>query len=297
MKQFSKHRKWILYTLYGLLLALALLYYRFPSDAVMEYIQAKVHRINPSLLVTFERMSLSFPLGIKFAQAELHLQKNPEKTVFKIKEFIIKPKIWSLIGNKPEYCFICEAYDGNITGCINFQKDDRGTIYYSSFTLNDIHIDDNSPLLSDIKDHLRGIIKGNITYSGREIYDPDGTGEASINLSNGSYKLAEPVLDINAVDLKEVLIKMTLKDQKLNITNAELKGDTILGQASGSLNLKDTIQKSRLNIKGTIEPTATLIKNSTNANSAVLFFKQSMKNGKISFTLQGTIDKPSFRWI
>ncbi len=90
---------------------------------------------------------------------------------------------------------------------------------------------------------------------------------------------------------------MTLKDQKLNITNAELKGDTILGQASGSLNLKDTIQKSRLNIKGTIEPTATLIKNSTNANSAVLFFKQSMKNGKISFTLQGTIDKPSFRWI
>jgi type II secretion system protein N len=288
----------VLYTLYCVLLTLALLYYRFPSDAVRDYIQATVHRMNPSLLVTFERMSLSFPLGFKFAQAEFHVQKNAEKTVFKTKEVIIRPKIWSLIRRKPEYCLICAAYDGNITGCINFQKDDRGTLYSFSFTLNDIHIDDNSPLPSNIQGRLEGVLKGSITYSGRDIYDPDGTGEASINLFNGSFKLAEPVLDIKAIDFKEVLIEMTLKDQKLNISNAELKGDSILGQASGSINLKDSIQKSRLNIKGTIEPTAsTFARNSTNANDAVLFFKQSLKNGKISFTLQGIIDKPSFRWI
>jgi type II secretion system protein N len=253
--------------------------------------------MNPNLLITFERMSLSFPLGLKFAQAELHVQRTPEEAVFKTKEVIIRPKIWSLISRKPEYCFICMAYDGNITGCINSQKDDRGTLYRYSFTLNDIHIDDNSPLPSDIKGRLEGVLKGSITYSGRYINDPDGTGEASINLSNGSFKLAEPVLDIKAIDFKEVLIKMTLKDQKLNISNAELKGDSILGQASGSINIKDPIQNSRLNIKGTIEPTATIIQKSTNAKDAALFLKQLMKNGKISFTIQGTIDKPSFRLI
>jgi type II secretion system protein N len=292
-----KNRKWIGYTLYCVLLILALLYYRFPSDAVRDYIQATVHRMNPNLLITFERMSLSFPLGLKFAQAELHVQRTPEEAVFKTKEVIIRPKIWSLISRKPEYCFICTAYDGNITGCINSQKDDRGTLYRYSFTLNDIHIDDNSPLPSDIKGRLEGVLKGSITYSGRYINDPGGTGEASINLSNGSFKLAEPVLDIKAIDFKEVLIKMTLKDQKLNISNAELKGDSILGQASGSINIKDPIQNSRLNIKGTIEPTATIIQKSTNAKDAALFLKQLMKNGKISFTIKGTIDKPSFRLI
>ena len=292
-----KNRRWIGYTLYCVLLTLALLYYRFPSDAVRDYIQATVHRMNPSLLVTFERISLSFPLGLKFTQTEFHVRKDPEKTVFKTKEVIVRPKIWSLISRKPEYCFICMAYDGNLTGCINFQKDDQGTQYNSSFTLNDIHIDDNSPLPSTIKGRLDGVLKGSITYSGRDIYDPDGTGEASINLFNGSFKLAEPVLGIKAIDFKEVLIKMTLKDQKLNISNAELKGDSILGQASGSITLKDSIQNSRLNIKGTIEPTAALIQNSTNANDAVLILKQSLKNGKISFSLQGTIDKPSFRLI
>src|SRR4030042_522748 len=294
---FSKHRKWLLYTIYSVALTLALLYYKFPSDGVGRYIQATVHRINPDILVKYESMSLSFPFSFRFDQAEIHVRKDPEKDGFKTKEVIIRPKIWSLISGRPEYCIVCAAYNGNITGCVDFQKDDRGTLYSSSLTLNDIRIDDDSPLPSGIKGRLNGVLEGSITYSGRNIYDPDGTGEASINLSNGSFRLSKSVLEVETVDFKEVLIKMTLKDKKLNISNAELKGDGILGQASGSISLRDSIQKSRLNIKGTFEPTAALFKDSKNANDTVLLFKKSLKNGKIPFTLQGTVDKPSFRLI
>jgi type II secretion system protein N len=276
-------------------LTLAFLYYRFPSDAVRDYIQATVHRINPNILVTYERMSLSLPFRFRFDQAGIHLQKDPEKDVFKIKEIIIRPKIWSLINGKPGYCLICEAYNGNITGCIDLQKDDRGDLYRSSFTLNEIRIDDHFPLPSSIKGRLNGVLEGSVTYSGRDIYDPNGTGEVSVNLLNGSFRLRKPVFEVNAIDFKEVLIKMTLKDQKLNILNAELKGDGVLGQASGFISLRDSIQKSRLNIKGAFEPTAALFKDSRNANDVVLLLKKSLKNGKIPFTLQGTVDKPSFR--
>ncbi|HJX34617.1 MAG TPA: type II secretion system protein GspN [Desulfatiglandales bacterium] len=293
---FSKH-KWLLYILYIVILTLALLYYRFPSDAVRGYIQATVNRINPNILITYERMSLSFPFRLRFEQAEIHVKKYPEKDFFKTKEVIIRPKIWSIIRGRPEYCLVCEAYDGNISGCIDLQKDDRGDIYSSSFTLNDIRIDDNSPLPPSLKGRLNGVLKGSVTYSGRDIYDPGGTGDASIDLLNGSFRLSKPLLEIEAFDFKEVLIKITLKDKKLNIINAELKGDGILGQASGSISLRDSIQKSRLNIKGTFEPTAALFKDSKNANDTVLLFKKSLKNGKIPFTLQGTVDKPSFRLI
>ncbi len=298
MKQFfSKHRKWLLYTIYSVALILVFLYYRFPSEAVEKYIQATMHRINPDILVKYERMSLSFPFSFRFDHAEIHVLKDPERDIFKTKEVIIRPKIWSLIIGRPEYCIVCAAYNGNINGCVDFQKDDRGTLYSSSFTLNDIHIDDDSPLPSSIKGRLNGVLEGSVTYSGRNMYDPDGTGEASINLSNGSFRLSRPVLDIEAVDFKEFLIKMTLKDKKLNISNAELKGDGILGQASGSISLRDSIRKSRLNIKGTFEPTDMLFKGSKNSNDADHLLKKSLKNGKMSFTLQGTVDKPSFRLI
>jgi type II secretion system protein N len=294
---FIKNRRWIGYALYCFALILVFLYYRFPSEAVEKYIQATVHRINPNILVKYERMSLSFPFSFRFEQAEIHVRKDPEKDGFKTKEVIIRPKIWSLIIGRPEYCLICAAYNGNITGCVDFQKDDRGTLYSSSFTLNDIHIDDDSPLPSSIKGRLNGVLEGSVTYSGRNIYDPDGTGEASINLSNGSFRLSKSVLEVEAVDFTEVLIKMTLKDKKLNISNAELKGDGILGQASGSISLRDSIRKGRLNIKGTFEPTDALFKDSKNSHDTALLLKKSLKNGKMSFTLQGTVDKPSFRLI
>jgi type II secretion system protein N len=298
MKQFFlNNKRWIGYALYCVALTLAFLYYRVPSDAVREYIQATVHRINPNILVTYERMSLSFPFSFRFDQAEIHLQNDPEKDVFKTKKVIIRPKIWSIIRGRPEYCLVCTAYDGNITGCIDFQKDDHGTLYSSSFRLNDIRIDNNYPLPFGIKGRLNGVLEGSLTYSGRDIYDPDGTGEASLNLLNGSFRLSKPVLEVEAIDFKEVLIKMTLKDKKLNISNAELKGDGILGQASGSIILRDSIQKSRLSIKGTFEPTAALFKDSKNPDDAVLLLKKSLKNGKMPFTLQGTVDKPSFRLV
>jgi len=298
MKQFFlNNRRWIGYALYCVALTLALLYYKFPSDAVRDYIQATVQRINPNILVTYERMSLSFPFSFRFEKAEFHLQNDPEKDFFKTKEIIIMPKIWSIIRGRPEYCLVCAAYDGNITGCIDFKKDDYGTICNSSFKLNDIHIDDNYPLPSGIKGRLDGLLEGSLNYSGRDTYDPDGTGEASINLLNGSFRLSKPVLEVEAIDFKEVSIKMTLKDKKLNISNAELKGDGILGQASGSIILRDSIQKSRLNIKGTFEPTATLFKGSKNPEDAVLLLKKLLKNGKMPFTLQGTVDKPSFRLV
>ena len=298
MKQFFlNNRRWIGYALYCIALTLALLNYRFPSDAFREYIQATVNRINPNILITYERMSLSFPFRLRFDRAEIHMQKYPEKDFFKTKEVIIRPKIWSLFSGRPEYCIVCAAYNGNIAGCIDFQKDDRGTLYSSSFTLNDIRVDDDFPLPSSIKGRLNGVLEGSVTYSGRNMYDPDGTGEASINLSNGSFRLSKSVLEVEAVDFTEVLIKMTLKDKKLNISNAELKGDGILGQASGSISLRDSIRKSRLNIKGTFEPTDALFKDSKNSNDAAHLLKKSLKNGKISFTLQGTVDKPSFRLI
>jgi type II secretion system protein N len=294
---FSKHREWMLYALYCVAMTLALLYYRFPSDSVREYIQATVHRINPNILVTYEKMSLSFPFSFRFDQAEIHLKNDPEKDVFKAKKVIIRPKIWSIIRGRPGYCIVCAAYNGNITGCIDFQKDDHGTLYSSSFRLNDIRIDNNYQLPSGVKGRLNGLLEGSLNYSGRDIHDLDGTGEASLNLSNGSFRLSKPVLEVEAIDFKELLIKMSLKDKRLNISNAELKGDGILGQASGTIILKDSIQKSRLSIKGTFEPTAALFKDSKNPGDAVLLLKRSLKNGKMPFTLQGTVDKPSFRLV
>jgi type II secretion system protein N len=291
---FKKNIKWIGYTLYGILLTGALLFYLFPSDLLKAYIKATVETKNSNLLITFKKAALSFPLGIKFTAAECHIQRDPERPVFAADEILIRPRLWSFISGNPEYRFTCQAYDGVITGRIIVQKSNKERIFDSSVEFHNIHIDDKSPLPLFIKDYLAGVLEGNIIYKGNDIYDAKGAGEASLTLNKGSIKLAKPILNISMFNFKEILLKADLKEQNLNISNIELKGDSFLGQASGVINLKNTIKKSNINLKGTIEPTAAFIQDSAKSNNPLALLKQSLKKGKLSFSLQGNFEKTIF---
>jgi type II secretion system protein N len=298
MKQFFiKYKKWIGYALYGIILTFALLFYRFPSDALTDYLQAAVRSRNPDLSITFKKASLAFPLALRLTGAELFLQKNPENVLFQTNEIIIRPKIWSMFSKNPEYRFTCNVYDGTITGSINLQKNGQEPAFKSSVEFKNIQINDKSPLPAIIKNYIGGVLEGALTYSGGDLFDPKSEGEASLTLSKGAFKLATPILNISNIDFKEVVIKANLKDQLLNISDINLKGDSFLGQASGAITLKNSFKKSLVGFKGSIEPTAVSVQKSAGGDAAQLLLKQSLKKGKLSFIIQGTIDKPSFRLL
>jgi type II secretion system protein N len=288
------NKKWIGYTLYGIILTLALLFYRFPSDALKDYIQTSVHKINPDLTVTFEKVSLTFPFSLKLSGVECCTVGEPGKPIFKTREILVKPGILSLFTKNPAYRFICQAYDGTITGRLNLSKNGEEPGFSSTAELKNIIIKDNSPLPAFIKDYISGTLEGTVNYNGGGANDNIGNGDASFTVSRGSVKLETPPLNIKAIDFKEVTIKADLKDQILSIPDLNLKGDDFLGKASGAITFKNPVKKSLLGFKASIEPTASSVRTSTGGNDAMALIRQSLKNGKISFTLQGTIEKPIF---
>ena len=304
MKQFfSKNRRWIGYALYGVLLTLAFLYFLFPSDSIRDYVRASVHNMNPNLTVTFKKVSPAFSLGLKFTQVECTLEYSPEQNPFKAKNILVRPKIFSLFGKDPEYRFICQAYNGIITGRINLQSGQRGILNIST-EFDNIHIDDSSPLPVFIADYMNGVLEGTVTYRGDKLYDTNGTGDAFLRLSNGSFdfgsfdfgsfEIMQPIFNMNVIYYKELLIKADLKGLILNISDINLEGDDFLAQASGAIGLKDPIEKSSLNLKCTIEPTASFFQD---AGDAALLIREALKNGKISFSIQGTIEKWNIKLI
>ncbi|MFC1534081.1 type II secretion system protein GspN [Thermodesulfobacteriota bacterium] len=293
----SNKKKWIGYTLYGILLTFGLLYYRFPADAFKEYLQTTIHRIDPRLSLSIKRLSLSLPPGLKLTDAELSYEESPGKVFLKTEILSFGPKIRSYFKKDLEYCFESIAYDGNLTGCINFTKKDFGGPFSASIVLKDIGIDDNSPLPVIIGDSLEGLLSGTITYSGEGKSLTDGTGDAVLTLSEGLIKLSRPFLGLKAIDFKEVLLKMALNKKRLNLSHGELKGKDMLVTASGTIYINKEFLKSRLNLKGTIQPFADLFKNVPNASDTIKFFKQRIKSGKISFNIQGTIKDPRFKII
>jgi type II secretion system protein N len=292
---FSNNKKYIGYTLYGVILAIALLIYRFPSETVKDYFLGIVHSKNPDIYIAVEKTSLALPFSLKLTGVECRMQSESGQTILKTKDILVRPGLLSLFTKNPGFHFICNAYDGTITGSVNLQNDGPQTIYDSSIEFKNIIIKDNSPLPAFIKDYVGGVLEGTISYHGAGIDDDLGSGEASLTLSGGSVKLQAPFLNIKSIDFQEVIIKADLKDQILNVPNLNLKSDDFLGQASGAITLKKPTMKSLIGFVATMEPTANSARKSTGGIDGMNLIKQSLKNGKISFALQGTIEQPVFR--
>jgi type II secretion system protein N len=294
-KIFTTNRKWMGYTIYAVLLMLILMIFRFPSEAIKDYVLTAVNGGNSNISVTIEKASFSFPLRIKFTEVECRLKDDPATTLFKTKEMLVKPSIWSLLTKNQTFRFNCDAYEGSITGSINLQKSGDSMKFITSAELKNIIIDDKSQLPALLKNYIGGTLEGTVKYSGSGLGNTGSEGEASLTLSKGSIKLATPLFNINSIDFKQILIKADLKDQTLNIPNLSLKGDNFLSQATGSVSLKNPVIKSLINLSATVEPTAGSIRKSADGVDAMALLRQSLKNGKISFTLQGTFDQPVFR--
>ena len=292
MQVIWKHKKWFGYSFYGILLTMALLYYRFPSDALRDYLKASFVRINPQIVLSIGKVFPFFPFGMKLMETQLSLKEEPEILLFRANSFFVRPHLWSFLQGQSNYRFKCQAYGGTLKGSIHFLENRLGTPFNTSMTLKNIHIDKNTFLPNIMDGHLEGVLEGTIRYSGQNNLMREGMGEVNLKLSDGSTDLLQSILGLESIDFKEFFIKMVLKKQIIDLSNTELKGVSMHGMLSGFIGLKEEFLKSSLDLRVTIEPFAGIIKSLERGGDSLQSFKQRLKRGKLSFIIRGTMGDP-----
>lgn len=295
MQVIWKHKKWFGYSFYGILLTMALLYYRFPSDALRDHLETAFVRINPRIVLSLGKVSPSFPFGLKFIGSRLALKEETEQLLFRADSTFISPHLWSFLKGQPNYSFKCQAYGGMLKGSIHLLKNRLGAPFNTSMTLKNIHVTKDTFFPNIIDGHLEGVLEGTIRYSAQNSLL--GEGEANLKLSDGSTDLLRPILNVASVDFKDFFIKMALKKKIIDLSNTELKGLSMHGMVSGYISLKEEFLKSRLDLRVTIEPFADLIKSLEKNGDSLQSFKQNLKKGKLSFSVRGTMGVPSIQLI
>jgi type II secretion system protein N len=144
---------------------------------------------------------------------------------------------------------------------------------------------------------VKGILGGIITYSGQGNLLINGTGEANLRISDGSVELLQPIFSLESVSFDDVRIKMILEKTKIKLTHVELKGREIKGTLSGTIGLKQNFSKSRLALRGSIEPLEGFFKGENGAPRIMKLFKRRLRKGKLSFVVRGTPADPKIRFI
>lgn len=293
MKRFiSKNKQWFGYLLFALILTVALLYYRFPSDALLDYLETTAERVNPRLALSVDHVAIGFPIGLKFGETEVALKDVPKGVILRADSLMLKPRIGSLLRGKSDFSFHCLAYEGDISGRVYFNQDlTRGSID-TEIELKDIRLGDHAYLTHLIGRHVEGTLGGTVSYRGSYNVLMDGSGEANLSISQCKLELLEPFLTFKSIDFNEIEIEMALKKDNIKVARLEMKGQELHGTLSGTITLKEEFAKSSLNLRGTIEPFAAFFKSTPGTHVTVELFKQRLKRGKLSFVINGTLGDP-----
>ena len=285
------------YVLYGVLLTFGLLYYLFPSDAFKDYLQANAREHCPGYLLLIEKVRPSFPIGLKLYDTGVSIEKKPDKTIFTADSIVVRPLLWSFLRGISRYSFDGLAYGGYIKGHVDFTEETANTPLETSMELGDVHIGDWAYISGLIGSNVKGTLGGTLAFNGQSNQLISGTGEANLKITGGRIEFSRPLMTLKSIDFDDLWIKLALKRRKIHLTRVELKGQEIQGVLSGTITLRKDFGKSRLNLKGTVEPFSSLFDGGGSAPKGAGLFAKFLKRGKFSFVISGTIEKPRMRFV
>ena len=296
MKQFvQNNRKWLGYVLYAVIITALLLYLRFPSEVIKDYLETRNDRSNSPFALSVGQVSLSLPFGLKLQETQVSNRANHNKVIFRADRLSIRPIIGTLLGGKLKLCFEGIAYDGILKGCAKFDEKRLQAPFSATIALKGIRMG-KYDLRGLMGRHMEGRLDGNVAYDAKSNLLIEGSGEADLRLSDGRLQLLQPILSLDSIDFKQVSIKMALQGRKISLRQVALEGPQLRGTLSGIISLQKEIGKSRLDLRGTLEPFADFFKSLPGTRNMVKLFQRRLKRGTLSFIIRGTLTEPSIQF-
>ena len=247
-------KKWFLYSVYAVALAIFFVYYLFPTERLKTFIVMQIGRVNPALRVTVAKAGLMLPPGVRLQRVQVDHDNDP---LLFANDLAILPHLKTLLSDRKLYSFRMKTYEGTITGTAEIDDSGRVTIdaVVAGLKLSDI------PFLKRLSaNHIEGILDGKFVYVAAS-GNPEAL-DINLDINNMAVTLGTPLFTLDRVRFDKVHADAVLRNRRLEITRVALTGDQIEGNLAGSASLNTDLMHSILNLNGTVMPQKQFLENS-----------------------------------
>jgi len=280
----SNVRKGFLYAAYILVATFFFAYYLFPSDEAKKYISENLTATHPGLNITIDRVTPAFPPGLRLQAIDFY---HRDALLLKAEQIKIVPGYLSLLSPGIDFVFKGRAYAGLFKGRGNITKNRATRQIMSGARFSGIQIEKIAALqdLAGLK--ISGLLEGKAEYNFSQ--KSKGNLSAELALADFIIEFKVPFLNLDTFSFSKIEAEVALNYHKLKIKKCIIKGSQIDGTFAGFVTLKNPVNKSILNISGTVTPQPLLF--SKLGSILPGDKKMSGKNG-FSVKISGTLDKP-----
>ncbi|MCE5262224.1 MAG: type II secretion system protein GspN [Deltaproteobacteria bacterium] len=241
------------YILAGIAMLVLLLYLRFPSESVTDYIKALAAVRFPGMLLSIDTVQPAVPPGVKIVNATAGFRGRPEATLH-ADRLTLQPGWLSLFRGRFAWVLAAEGYGGEARGRVDYADllTFRGPLSAEA-NFREIRIEKCAWLRDALARQITGTLKGSFSFSGVTGALNNGTGNLDFTLTNGTYQLLESLFGFDRLDFSKVDAKVSFRNGALKIAALTLSGEKIRISLKGNILLADDIHDSQIDLTGTIE--------------------------------------------
>ena len=242
-------QKGLLYALYIIATTVFFIYYLFPSDDIKNFLTLHLNKASSDFQINIDKVTAVFPPGMQLnAVSFYHLNS----ALLETNQLKIIPSISSLLGSKTTWLFKGKLHKGIIKGRADITADKPTPQVKIEADLADIAIE-NIPGVQNLIEHkITGKMAGKVAYGSKEA----GATiiNAQLNVSDCTVEILSPLFSLGNFIFKQIETDLTIEDRQIQIKECTIKGKQIDGKIFGTITLSHSLDKSMLNLRGTIKP-------------------------------------------
>lgn len=282
-------KKRIVYSGYIIIATVFFLYYLFPGDAVTAYINYQINSMSPEIQLSIKELKPAFPPGMKLIAPDLLRQNQP---VIGADFLDIRPSYLSLFKNDKTVFIKGDIYEGVLDSNISFANIRSNPEYDLDLTFDGIQIS-KIPIVEEYESYqISGLAEGNLVYSNKEV--KAGKGNAGIIITKSAVKFTPALFGLDQLEFKTINADFEILNQRVTLKQLDVDSRDVSANATGSVILRNPIDKSTINILGEIKLHPSFLKQLGSVFPIELIPKQKSKTGGIPFRITGSIERPNF---
>lgn len=279
--------------LYTLLLTAALLYFRFPAEDFKLFCQNKLSQLLPETQCTIADLQYKFPLGMELQTIHFKNKQKPSQILFTVDQALIRPKLTPSLS---QFHVAFTAYDGKHDFSVRVNKSEQ-TFSLEGIRLSHLNLAAIPFLGESFNREITGSLSGTATfYSSWNNKKPMRSGQGTLKIDKGSFRLLFPILSLKEIDLEEFKTDFTLQKDRIQLSKGHFQGKELKGEFGGDLTLRTPFKLSEFACNGSLEPLPPLLKKSKYAQNMVIQLKKQHNRATLPFLLQGNVQRPRFKF-
>lgn len=275
------------YLLFALLMAAFFLYVLFPEQAVKAYVDGRLASIDPSLTMTAQTIRPAIPPGIKVI--DMDLVRDTDRLAH-FNNARVSPELISLVKGNKKFRFGATIAEGSVDGQATMARAGSTGRLQIEADLSQIHLDRLDAIKANPRFTIAGLLSGRMTHDGART--PRGLTGGVLMVSDLRIALKAPFFGINELVMDQTEADFSISGHNLRLKALTFNGPMLEGKITGSIELRQPIEQSRLNLTGNAKPQPELFARLQETIPEGMINTRTLGTRGATFRIRGSIDSP-----